>query len=96
MTHMIYSLDKPKMKVILNQGSQYRTGTNRTDMYTGIETSTFRIGLNTGCIGHILAIPANFRQYRPVQKKVCLFVFFYFIFFLLYIYIYIFLKFCNF
>ena len=46
MTHMIYSLDKPKMKVILNQGSQYRT-----DMYTGIETSTFRTSLNTGRTG---------------------------------------------
>ena len=51
MTHMIYFLDKPKMKVILNQGSQYRTGTNRTDMYTGIETSTFRTSLNTGRTG---------------------------------------------
>ena len=51
MTHMIYSLDKPKMKVILNQGSQYCTGTNRTDMYTGIETSTFRTSLNTGRTG---------------------------------------------
>ena len=30
------------------QGSQYRTG-----MYTNIETSMFRTGLNTGRTGHI-------------------------------------------
>ena len=62
MTHMIYSLDKPKMKVILNQGSQYRTGTNRTDMYTGIETSTFHTSLNTGHTGQFRAILACTRR----------------------------------
>ena len=31
-----------------NQGSQYHTGTDCTSMYTGIETSTFCTGLNTG------------------------------------------------
>ena len=51
MTYMIYSLDKPKMKVILNQGSQYRTSTSRIDMYIDIETSTFHISLNTGRTG---------------------------------------------
>ena len=39
-----------------------------TGMYTGIETSTFRTGLNTGCTGHVPAIPANFGQYRPVPS----------------------------
>ena len=41
--------------------SMYRTG-----MYTSIKKSTFRTGLNTGCIGYILVIPANIGQYRPV------------------------------
>ena len=49
-------------------------------MYTSIEISTFRTSLNTGRIDHILAIPANFGQYRPVQKNV--------FFFYIYIYIY--------
>ena len=35
-------------------------------MYTGIEKSTFRTGLNTGRTSHVPAIPANFGQYRPV------------------------------
>ena len=30
-------------------------------------TPLFRIGKNTGRTGHILAIPANFGQYRPVS-----------------------------
>ena len=55
----------------------------RIGMYTGIETSTFRTGLNTGHIGHVPAIPDNFGQYRPVpdvpaNTKKC----FYFLFFL--------------
>ena len=33
--------------------------------HTGIET--FRIGLNTGRTDHVLAIPANFGQYQPIQ-----------------------------
>ena len=53
-------------------------------MYTSIEISTFHTSLNTGRTDHILAIPANFGQYRPVQKNVYI-----------YIYIYIF-KFFNF
>ena len=36
----------------------YCTGT-----YIDIETSIFRIGLNTGRTGHV---PTNFEQYRPV------------------------------
>ena len=54
-----------------------------TRMYTDIETSTFHTGLNTG---RVLAILANFGQYRPVPgdaEKKFLFLFFYF-------------KFCNF
>ena len=35
-------------------------------MYTGIETSTFRTGLNTGHTGHVLTILANFGQYQPI------------------------------
>ena len=54
-----------------------------TRMYTDIETSTFHTGLNTG---RVLAILANFGQYRPVpgdaEKK----------FFILFFYF----KFCNF
>ena len=48
-------------------------------MYTGIETSTFRTGLNTS---HVLAIPANFGKYRPVlgvsagTEKIFFFFFF--------------------
>ena len=38
-----------------------------TGMYTGIETSTFRTGLNTGRIGHVPAIPDKFGQYRPIS-----------------------------
>ena len=41
-------------------------GMYRTGMYTGIETSTFRTGLNTGRTGHV---PANFGQYRPIDRK---------------------------
>ncbi|XP_065618217.1 receptor-like protein EIX2 isoform X1 [Quercus suber] len=76
------------------QGSRYRTGTGRTGRYvpyrlhTGIKTLTFRTGLNTSRTGHVLAIPANFGQYRPIpgvlagtEKS-----FFYFFIF----------KFCNF
>ena len=37
-----------------------------TRMYTDIETSTFYTSLNTGRTGHVLAILANFGQYRPV------------------------------
>ena len=37
-----------------------------TRMYTNIETSMFHIGLNTGRTGHVLAILANFGQYRPI------------------------------
>ena len=51
-------------------------GMYRTGMYTGIETSTFRTGLNTGRIGHV---PANFGQYRPIPantEKVFFFFFF--------------------
>ena len=52
-----------------------------TRMYTDIETSTFHIDLNTGRTGHVLAILANFGQYRPVpgdaEKS------FYFYFFIL-------------
>ena len=70
MTHMIYFLDKPKMKVILNQGSQYRTGTNRTDMYTGIETSTFRTSLNTG---QFQTIPASTKRTNQYRKKIFFF-----------------------
>ena len=61
-------------------------GMYRTCMYTDIETSTFHTGLNIGRTGHVLAILANFGQYRPVpgdtEKKVFI-LFFYF-------------KFCNF
>ena len=39
-------------------------------MYNSIEISTFRTSLNTGRTDHILAIPANFGQYQPVQKNV--------------------------
>ena len=42
-----------------------------TYMYTSIKTSMFRTGLNTRRTGHI---PANFRQYRPIQN------FFFFLF----------------
>ena len=42
----------------------YSTGT-----HTGIETLMFRIGLNTDRTGYVPAIPANFGQYRPVQKN---------------------------
>ena len=34
--------------------------------HTGIET--FRISLNTGRTDHVLAIPANFGQYRSVPS----------------------------
>ena len=34
-------------------------------MYTGIETSMFRTNLKTG---HVLAIPANFGQYKLVPS----------------------------
>ena len=44
------------------------------DMYTGIKTSTFRTGLNTG------HVPANFGQYWMVQKK----VFFFFLSFIIF------------
>ena len=36
-----------------------------TGMYTGIETSTFHTGLNTG---HVWTIPGNFGQYRLVPS----------------------------
>ena len=51
-------------------------GMYRTDTYTGIETPTFRTGLNTSRIGHISAILANLEQYWPVQKKKKFFFFF--------------------
>ena len=44
------------------QGSQYRTNTGRIGMYTGIETSTFRTGLNTNRTGHVQAIPAGIEK----------------------------------
>ena len=50
-------------------------------MYTSIEISTFRTSLNTGRTDHILAIPANFEQYRPVQKNLFFFFFLIYIFF---------------
>ena len=59
-------------------------GMYRIGMYTGIETSLFRTGLNTGRTGHV---PANFGQYRPIQKK------FFFFFFLSFV-IFEFLNFC--
>ena len=34
--------------------------------HTNIETLTFRIGLNTGRIGHVPATPANFGQHQQV------------------------------
>ena len=50
-----------------------------TRMYTNIETSTFHTGLNTGRTGHVLAILANFGQYRPVSSDAeKSFFFFYF------------------
>ena len=36
-------------------------------------TPLFRTGKNTGCAGLVLTVPANFKQYRPVQKKVFFF-----------------------
>ena len=39
-----------------------------TGMYTSIKTSTFRTGLNTSRTGHVLAMPANFKQYRQVHN----------------------------
>ena len=50
----------------------------RTGMYTGIETSMFRTGLNTGHTGHV---PTNFGQYWPIQKK---FFFFFFLSFVIF------------
>ena len=41
------------------------TGMYCTGMYTGIETSMFRTSLKTG---HVLAIPANFGQYKLVPS----------------------------
>ena len=38
-----------------------------TSMYTDIETSTFRTGLNTGHTSHVPVILANFGQYQPVS-----------------------------
>ena len=46
--------------------------------YTGIETPMYCTGLNTGRIGHVLAILANFGQYRPVQEKTFFIFIFYF------------------
>ena len=51
--------DQKVVRAIL--ASMYRTGT-----YTGIEIPTFSTGLNTGHIGYVLTIPANFKQYRQV------------------------------
>ena len=53
-------------------------GMYHTGMYTGIETSTFRTGLNTSRTGHVLV---NFGQYRPIQKK---FFFFFFLSFVIF------------
>ena len=53
-------------------------------MYTSIKTSMFRTGLNIGYTGHVLAILANFGQYWPIQKKVCLFFFFFFLSFVIF------------
>ena len=50
------------------------TGMYCTYMYTSIKTSMFRTGLNTGHTDHIPVIPADFRQYRPIQKKVFFFI----------------------
>ena len=54
----------------------------RTDMYIGIETSTFRTGLNTGCTSHtdqFRAIPADTKRTGWNRKK------FYFLFFIFYV-----------
>ena len=48
-----------------------------TGMYTGIETSTFRTGLNTGHTSHV---PANFEQYRLVPGVLAGTDFFFFFF----------------
>ena len=56
-------LINPNTKVCYMQRSQYHTVpvlTILADMYTDIEMSTFRIDLNMGHTGHVLA---NFRQY---------------------------------
>ena len=37
-------------------------GMYRTSTYTGIETSTFRTGLNTGCTDQFRAIPAGIKN----------------------------------
>ena len=59
-----------------NQGSQYHIGTDCTSMYTGIETSTFCTGLNTG---QFWAIPAGTERTGWYKKKK--FLFFIFLFF---------------
>ena len=56
-----------------NQSSQYRTGIDRTSMYTGIEISTFRTGLN---IGQFRAILAGTKRTGRYKKKVFIFLFF--------------------
>ena len=61
-----------------NQGSQYRTGIGRTSMYTDIEISTFRTGLNTG---QFRAIPADTERTSRYKKKFLFFIFLSFVIF---------------
>ena len=58
--------------IFSNQGSQYRTSIGRIGRYIPYwyayryRNINVSYGLNTGCISHVSAIPANFGQYQPV------------------------------